>query len=125
MLASRKDRSGITSAGKQPGTTMIGEKLFSETFMLKSDVGNPILRQTPIGTDGMAARPVTWTARSRTSPTTARGRDGRRRSDADRADAEPGDGRLRHHRRTDDQDDEAGIARHVLLVSAPSIRRGF
>ena len=47
-------------SGKQPGTTKIGEKLFSDLFTLKSDIGNPILRQTPIGTDGMAARPVTW-----------------------------------------------------------------
>ena len=27
---------------------------------IKSDIGNAILRQSPIGTDGMAARPVTW-----------------------------------------------------------------
>jgi predicted Zn-dependent protease len=47
-------------SGKQPGTTKIGEKLFSDLFTLKSDIGNPTLRQTPIGTDGMAARPVTW-----------------------------------------------------------------
>ncbi len=47
-------------SGKQPGTTKIGEKLFSESFTLKSDVGNSILRQSPIGTDGMAAQPVTW-----------------------------------------------------------------
>ena len=47
-------------SGKEPGTSKIGEKLFSETFTLKSDIGNSILRQTPIGTDGMAARPVTW-----------------------------------------------------------------
>jgi predicted Zn-dependent protease len=47
-------------SGKQPGTTKVGEKLFSDLFTVKSDVGNPILRQTPIGTDGMAARPVTW-----------------------------------------------------------------
>jgi predicted Zn-dependent protease len=47
-------------SGKQPGTTKIGEKLFSDAFTLKSDIGNPILRQTPIGTDGLAARPVTW-----------------------------------------------------------------
>jgi predicted Zn-dependent protease len=47
-------------SGKQAGTTKIGEKLFSDAFTLKSDVGNAILRQTPIGPDGMAARPVTW-----------------------------------------------------------------
>ena len=47
-------------SAKQAGTTKVGEKLFSDAFTLKSDIGNPILRQTPIGTDGMAARPVTW-----------------------------------------------------------------
>jgi predicted Zn-dependent protease len=46
--------------GKQPGTTKLGEKLFSDSVTIKSDIGNPILRQSPIGTDGMAARPVTW-----------------------------------------------------------------
>jgi predicted Zn-dependent protease len=51
---------GSYFSGKQPGTTKVGEKLFSDAFTVKSDVGNPILRQTPIGTDGMAARPVTW-----------------------------------------------------------------
>ena len=47
-------------SGKEPGTTKVGEKLFSPDFTVKSDVGNDILRQTPIGPDGMAARPVTW-----------------------------------------------------------------
>jgi predicted Zn-dependent protease len=47
-------------SGKQPGTTKVGEKLFSDAFTLKSDVGNAVLRQTPVGLDGMAARPVTW-----------------------------------------------------------------
>jgi len=47
-------------SGKERGTTKVGEKLFSESFTLKSDIGNAVLRQTPIGVDGMAARPVTW-----------------------------------------------------------------
>jgi predicted Zn-dependent protease len=47
-------------SGKQPGTTKVGEKLFSDDFTLKSEIGNPILRQTPVGTDGMAAKPVAW-----------------------------------------------------------------
>jgi len=47
-------------SGKTQGTNKVGEKLFSEAFTLKSDIGNAVLRQTPIGTDGMAARPVTW-----------------------------------------------------------------
>ena len=42
------------------GTPKIGQKLFSESFTLKSDVGNPVLRQTPIMNDGAAAMPVTW-----------------------------------------------------------------
>ena len=47
-------------SAKPQGATKVGEKLFSESFTLKSDIGNPILRQTPIGPDGLAARPVTW-----------------------------------------------------------------
>ena len=42
-------------AGKRPG-----DKIFSDLFTLKSDVGNPILRQTPILGDNRPARPVTW-----------------------------------------------------------------
>jgi predicted Zn-dependent protease len=42
------------------GTPKVGQKLFSESFTLKSDIGNPILRQTPFNADGSAARPVTW-----------------------------------------------------------------
>jgi predicted Zn-dependent protease len=47
-------------SGKQPGTTKVGEKLFSEAFTLRTDIANPVLRQTPIGIDGMAATPTTW-----------------------------------------------------------------
>src|SRR5436190_21845422 len=42
------------------GTPKIGQKLFSESFTVKSDIGNPILKQTPIMNDGTAAKPVTW-----------------------------------------------------------------
>src|SRR5471032_1481689 len=42
------------------GTPKIGQKLFSESFTLKSDIGNPILRQTPIMNDGSAAKPLVW-----------------------------------------------------------------
>ena len=62
--AQRRERPGrqLTSAASRAGhgTTKVGEKLFSDSVTIKSDIGNPILRQTPIGTDGMAARPVTW-----------------------------------------------------------------
>jgi predicted Zn-dependent protease len=47
-------------SGKERGTTKLGEKVFSESFTLKSDIGNPILRQSPIGLDGLAARDTTW-----------------------------------------------------------------
>jgi predicted Zn-dependent protease len=42
------------------GTPKTGQKLFSDNFTLKSDIGNPILRQTPIMNDGSAAKAVTW-----------------------------------------------------------------
>jgi predicted Zn-dependent protease len=42
-------------AGKKPG-----DKIFSDLFTLKSDIGNPILRQSPILGDNRAAKPVTW-----------------------------------------------------------------
>src|SRR5215831_17824224 len=42
------------------GTPKIGQKLFSDSFTVKSDIGNPILRQTPLMNDGSAAKPVTW-----------------------------------------------------------------
>jgi predicted Zn-dependent protease len=42
------------------GTPKTGQKLFSDAFTVKSDIGNPILRQTPVNNDGSAARPVTW-----------------------------------------------------------------
>jgi predicted Zn-dependent protease len=42
------------------GTPKTGQKLFSDSFTLKSEIGNPILRQTPIMNDGAAAQPVTW-----------------------------------------------------------------
>ncbi len=41
--------------GKQPG-----DKILSDLFTLKSDVGNPILRQTTMLGDNTPAAPVTW-----------------------------------------------------------------
>ena len=38
----------------------LGDKLFSDLFTLKSDIGNTILRQTPILGDNKPAKPVTW-----------------------------------------------------------------
>jgi predicted Zn-dependent protease len=47
-------------SGKERGTTRLGEKVFGDNFTLRSEIGNPVLRQTPIGQDGLAAKPVTW-----------------------------------------------------------------
>lgn len=47
-------------SGKEPGTTKVGEKVFSEGLTLKSDIGNPILRQSPIANDGTPLGDVTW-----------------------------------------------------------------
>ena len=46
---------GSFMAGKKPG-----DKIFSDQFTLKSDIGNPILRQSTIGPDNKPAAPVTW-----------------------------------------------------------------
>jgi predicted Zn-dependent protease len=37
-----------------------GDKLFSDLFTLKSEIGHPVLRQTPIMNDHKPAAPVTW-----------------------------------------------------------------
>ena len=34
--------------------------MFGDNFTLRSEIGNPILRQSPIGQDGLAAKSVTW-----------------------------------------------------------------
>jgi predicted Zn-dependent protease len=47
-------------SGKQRGETRLGEKVFGDNFTLRSEIGNPILRQSPIGQDGLPAKPVTW-----------------------------------------------------------------
>ena len=46
--------------GKEQGTNRIGEKVFSEGVTLRTDVGNPILRQSPIANDGTPLADVTW-----------------------------------------------------------------
>jgi len=47
-------------SGTERGTAKLGQKVFSDLVTIKSDIGNPVLRQTPIMPDGTAARPVTW-----------------------------------------------------------------
>ncbi|MGE3275740.1 MAG: TldD/PmbA family protein [Vicinamibacterales bacterium] len=47
-------------SGKQRGETRLGEKVFGDNVTIRSDIGNPVLRQTPIGDDGLPAKPITW-----------------------------------------------------------------
>ena len=47
-------------SGAERGTTKIGQKVFGDNVTIRSEIGNPILRQTPIGPDGLAARSIPW-----------------------------------------------------------------
>ncbi len=47
-------------SGKERGTSRLGEKVFGDNFTLRSEINNPVLRQTPVGQDGLAAQPTTW-----------------------------------------------------------------
>jgi len=47
-------------SGADRGATKIGQKIFGDNVTIRSDVGNSVLRQTPIGPDGLAAKPTTW-----------------------------------------------------------------
>lgn len=62
MFNARSVETGPRSylSGAERGTSKIGEKVFSDLITIKSDIGNPILRQTSILPDGRPARPVTW-----------------------------------------------------------------
>jgi predicted Zn-dependent protease len=42
------------------GKTKLGEKLFGDNVTIRSQIGHPVLRQTPVGEDGLASRDVTW-----------------------------------------------------------------
>ena len=88
---SRPWRAAADLTGTEKGTSKLGDKIFSDLFTLKSDVGNPILRQTPILRRRHAgeARDVGREGRSsRTSTTTSR--------DAARVKTDPhaGDGNM-------------------------------
>jgi predicted Zn-dependent protease len=47
-------------SGAEAGRTRLGEKVFSDQFTLRSHIGHPVLRQTPIMNDLTPAAPVTW-----------------------------------------------------------------
>jgi predicted Zn-dependent protease len=47
-------------SGAQRGETKLGQKLFGENVTIRSEIGHPVLRQTPVGPDGLASRSITW-----------------------------------------------------------------
>jgi len=47
-------------SGAERGTTKLGQKVFGDNVTIRSEIGNPILRQTPVGQDGLAAKTITW-----------------------------------------------------------------
>src|SRR5262245_26213558 len=56
--AAEEGRSFMSAAER--GRTKLGEKVFGDNITIRSDIGNATLRQTPVGPDGLAARPTTW-----------------------------------------------------------------
>lgn len=47
-------------SGKGRGETRLGEKVFGDNFTLRSEISNQVLRQSPVGQDGLPARDITW-----------------------------------------------------------------
>jgi predicted Zn-dependent protease len=47
-------------AGKERGSTRIGEKVFGDNITIRSVIDDQTLRQTPVGPDGLASRNMTW-----------------------------------------------------------------
>ena len=60
IFNARAAEDGRNFLSKPGGATKVGEKVFSEMLTLKSDIGNPILRQQPMMNDNRPAAPVTW-----------------------------------------------------------------
>jgi predicted Zn-dependent protease len=51
---------GLQTEGGFMANRKVGDQLFSETFSLRSDIGNPVLRQSTIMPNFTPAKPVTW-----------------------------------------------------------------
>ena len=47
-------------SGAERGSTKLGQKVFGDNVTIKSDIGNSVLRQSPVNADGSAAKPTTW-----------------------------------------------------------------
>jgi predicted Zn-dependent protease len=53
-------RSFMSQTPGVPGKTKVGEKVFGDNVTIRSEIGNPVLRASPIGPDGLASRPTAW-----------------------------------------------------------------
>jgi predicted Zn-dependent protease len=53
-------RSYMSAKPGVPGETKLGQKLFGENVTIRSEIGNRVLRASPIGPDGLASRSITW-----------------------------------------------------------------
>jgi predicted Zn-dependent protease len=60
LSARAADEGRSFMSGAERGKTKLGQKVFGDNITIRSDVGNAVLRQTPVGPDGLAARPITW-----------------------------------------------------------------
>jgi predicted Zn-dependent protease len=47
-------------SGKERGATKLGQRVFGDNITIRSEIGSQVLRQTPVGPEGVAARPLTW-----------------------------------------------------------------
>ncbi len=47
-------------SGKDRGATKLGEKVFGDNVTIRSVIDDKVLRQTPVGQDGLASRNTTW-----------------------------------------------------------------
>jgi predicted Zn-dependent protease len=47
-------------SGQERGATKLGQKVFGDNITIRSEIGNQVLRQTPVGPEGLGAKPITW-----------------------------------------------------------------
>ena len=100
--------SGKPSAAR----TKLGQKVFGDNVTIRSDIGNDVLRQTPIGPDGLAARPITWVEKGVVKNLFYDRFWAKKQDKAftpTEPAAEPGDGRRRRDHRADDQVDAGAV----------------
>ena len=91
----RRPKRAEFMSGAERGTTQLGEKVFGDNVTIRSDIGNAVLRQTPVGAGRPRRQPIDVGREGRGQEPGVRpflgeqtGKDADRRDTAD----EPGDG---------------------------------